>query len=51
MTSVWMFIAWRLPRPIVYWCAVRLMAHATYRRPTTVVDNLSPADCLKAWTE
>ena len=27
--KICMKIAWLLPRKIVYWCAIRLMAHAT----------------------
>ena len=26
---IWIWIAWHLPKELVKWCAVRLMAHAT----------------------
>lgn len=40
----------RLPRNLVYWCAIRLMAHATQGRYSTqVVPDLSAMDALKRW--
>jgi hypothetical protein len=43
------WLAYRLPRRLAYWAAVRVMAHASVVNPTTEVGALSPADCLKAW--
>lgn len=48
------FLCWlahRLPRGLVYWCAVRVMAHAADVNPTRLPDELTPADCLKAWSQ
>lgn len=43
-------LVWRLPRTLVYWCAIRLMAHATTGKygaddPTT----LNVMEALKRW--
>jgi len=35
----WMWLAWRLPRRLVYWCAIRV---GTYEPP-----NLTPDDFAK----
>jgi len=45
-------IAWALPRSLVKWCAVRVMAHATTGKwghePTPA---LLATDALKRWDE
>lgn len=46
-----MWLAYRLPRRVVYWAACRLLAHASYTHSQREVDALSPADCLKAWNQ
>jgi hypothetical protein len=51
MTNFWIWLAWKLPRELTYWCAVRVMAHASERFPSKEVDSLTPADCLKSWNE
>ena len=46
----WMFIAWHLPKVLVMWCSVRLMAHATtgqYGAEET--PALLAMDALKRW--
>ena len=44
------WIAWKLPRYLVMWCAVRLVAHATQGKySSTVVPELSAMDALKRW--
>lgn len=50
MERFWKFIAWRLPKPLVMWAAVRLMANAT-QGPygTQVVPALTCIDALKRW--
>jgi len=45
------WIADRLPRRLVYWCAVRLMANASRQRSAREVNALTPAGCLKAWAK
>lgn len=45
-----MAIAWAMPRWLVYWCAIRLMAHATtgkYGHEFT--DRVTILDALKRW--
>ena len=38
----WMWLAWRLPRPLVMWAATRLIAHATQGPySSTVVPELT----------
>lgn len=44
------WIAWKLPRQLVLWCAVRLMAHATTGKyGSQVVDTVSIVDALDRW--
>jgi hypothetical protein len=50
--ELWMKLAWWLPRPLVYWCAIRLGCNATQGR----YGNQSPTDllmmdALKRWEE
>lgn len=46
----WQWIAWRLPRPLAMWCAVRVGAHATQGKwETQVVPELRFMDALKRW--
>jgi len=45
-----MWIAWRLPKWLVKWAAVRLIAHATAGEySTTIVPELRVMDALKRW--
>ena len=45
-----MWIVWRLPKWMIYWSAVRLMAHATTGSNShVVVPELLAMDALKAW--
>jgi hypothetical protein len=45
------FIAAWLPRRIVYWCAVRVVMHATQHKSELAHGLITPAQCLKAWKE
>lgn len=46
------WIAWSLPRDLVYWVAIRLIAHATQGSyGGTIVPNLSAMEALKRWEE
>lgn len=48
--KVQMWIAWKMPRWLVKWCAVRLMANATQGEYChQIVPNLSAIDALKRW--
>lgn len=45
-----MTIAWWLPRQLVKWCAVRLMAHATTGQwSSQIVPELRVMDALNRW--
>jgi hypothetical protein len=46
----WMRLAWLMPRSLVYWCAIRLGAHATQGQYSSqVVPELLFMDALKRW--
>jgi len=45
------WVAFHLPRGVAYWAAVRVMTHASIKNPSTEMDALTPADCLKAWNK
>lgn len=52
MEKLTMKLAWMMPRRLVYWCAIRLFAHATQGRYSDqVVPDLTAADALKRWLE
>lgn len=50
--TIAMWIAWHLPRWLVYWCSIRLMAHATQgpwgNETPSSVDIMK---ALKRWEE
>ncbi len=46
------WIASKLPRSVIYWCAIRLILHATtgdYRNQ--IIPDLTAMDALKRWRE
>jgi hypothetical protein len=44
------WLAWLLPRRIVYWCAIRLMANATQGAwSSQIVPDLRAMDALERW--
>lgn len=46
------WIAWKLPKKLVYFCAIRLLAYATTGRYSdTIVPELSGMDALGRWEE
>jgi hypothetical protein len=48
---VWQWIAWRLPRRLVMWAAVRLIIHATAGEYSAqVVPELTAMDALRRWS-
>jgi len=48
--KIWMWVAWRLPRALVKWCAIRLGAHATQGQyGSQEVPALLFMDALKRW--
>lgn len=45
---VW--FVWLLPRNLVYWCSIRLIAFATQGEyGNTIVPELNAMDALKRW--
>ena len=45
-----MFLVWKLPKVIVYWCFIRLSANAsTGQYSNQVVPDLTVLDALKRW--
>ncbi len=45
-----MTIAWAMPKWLVYFCAIRLIAHATTGEyGSTIVPELTGMDALKRW--
>ena len=47
---VWAWIAWRLPRKLVYWAAIRLLSHATVGKyGDQIVPELLAMDALGRW--
>ncbi len=45
-----MAIAWSMPKKLVYWCSIRLMAHATVGQYSNqIVPELTAIDALKRW--
>ena len=43
------WLAWKLPRRLVYWATVRLMAHATGIYNTMETGKISILDALRTW--
>jgi hypothetical protein len=50
MDKIWRYVAWRLPRGLVMWCAVRVGAHATQGAwSSQIVPELTVMDALQRW--
>ncbi len=48
--KMWTGLAWALPKQLVYWCSIRLMAHATVGDyGNTDPSTLNAMDALKRW--
>ena len=46
------WLAWKLPRRIAMWAAIRVIAHATQGEfSNTVVPELSAMEALRRWDE
>ena len=49
-SAVCRWLAWRAPRPLVEWCAIRMMAFATVQVwPEKTPHEVSVTDALCAW--
>ena len=45
-----MWIAWKLPKRVVYWCAIRVTAHATTGDYShQIVPDLTAMDAVQRW--
>lgn len=50
MASFYCWVAWRLPKKLVYWAVIRLMAYATQGDYSgQVVPELTAMDALQRW--
>ena len=50
MSKLWMWLAWKLPRGLVYWCGVRIGAHATTGKWShEITPNLGWSDAMERW--
>jgi len=50
--NIAMKIAWMMPKKIVYWCAIRLIAFATQGKYSgTIVPDLTAMDAIKRWED
>lgn len=49
LDHLWQFLAGLAPRRLVYWCGIRLGAHATVGRFGATVPDLTLLDALERW--
>lgn len=50
LDQMFSWLAWRLPKRLCYWCAVRVVANATQGKwEHQVVPSLTAIDALKRW--
>ena len=48
--KTWLWLAYRLPRPLVMWASVRLICNATSgQHSNQIVPELTAMDALKRW--
>ncbi len=43
------WLAWRLPRRLIYWCAIRVAAEGSVENPQTAMPELTAMDALHSW--
>lgn len=52
MEKVWIKLAWLMPRDLVKWCAVRLMASGTVGKyENQLVSELTCLEALNRWEQ
>lgn len=52
MDNFYRWLAYRLPRRVVHWAAIRLMAEATSGKyGHTIVPSLPITEAIKRWSE
>ena len=50
MDKLWLWIAYRLPKSVVYWATIRLMTNATVGKYSNqIVPDLTAIDALRRW--
>lgn len=50
MSRIYMWIAFRLPKLLVYWCFMRVLAHATSGiYASTGVPSLTAINAIERW--
>ncbi len=48
--KIWIWLAWKLPKPLVMWCSIRLLANATQGKYSNQeVPALLAVDALQRW--
>lgn len=51
-SEIQMWVAWHIPKWLVYWASIRLISHATTGKySSTVVPEITAMDALKRWDE
>ena len=49
---IWIKLAWLLPKKLVLWASLRLIAHATTGKyGSQIVPELSAMDAVKRWDD
>ena len=47
-----LWFIWKLPKCVIYWASIRLIAHATTgQHSNTIVPELSAMDALQRWAD
>jgi hypothetical protein len=49
LTEFWSWLAWKLPRGLVYWCAIRLMTHSASVLYREEMPAITCVDAITAW--
>ena len=45
--KIWLFFIWLLPKQVVYWCGVRMLAHTIYDYED--ITTVYAKDMLERW--
>lgn len=49
--KLYILVAYALPKELVYWTSIRVMANATYIYSTKTPDQIHIFEILKAWDD
>lgn len=50
MDRIYQYLAWKMPKGLVKWCSVRLIANATMGKYSSIiVSDLTAMDALQRW--